>query len=101
MSTTVWDPRHALRGISSIWSRAGRIKNPPLTISALNTVDVIVTLLVVTDKLVLVSLHGDREGAVWLSRAAISITGTIAAKRDCVITLSKQLARKKKLISDV
>jgi hypothetical protein len=65
----------------------------------MRTVDVIVTLLAATDKLVLVSLHGDRDNAVWLHRDAISIAGLIESDHNCIITLPAQLARKKKLTS--
>jgi hypothetical protein len=65
----------------------------------MRTVDVIVTLLAVTDKLVLVSLHGDRDGAVWRRRDAIPIAAVIESSQNCIITLPSQLARKKKLIS--
>ena len=61
----------------------------------MRTVDVIVTLLAATDKLVLVSLHGDRDNAVWFHRDAISIAGLIESDHNCIITLSAQLARKK------
>jgi hypothetical protein len=67
----------------------------------MRTVDVIVTLLAATDKLVLVSLHGDRDSAVWLHREAISIAGLIESDHNCIVTLPAQLARKKKLISYV
>ena len=67
----------------------------------MRTVDVIVTLLAATDKLVLVSLHGDRDNAVWLHRDAISIAGLIESDHNCIITLPAQLARKKKLMSYV
>jgi hypothetical protein len=65
----------------------------------MRTVDVIVTLLAVTDQLVLVSLQGDRDGAVWLHRGAISIAGAVESDHSCIITLPAQLARNKKLIS--
>jgi hypothetical protein len=67
----------------------------------MRTVDVIVTLLAATDKLVLVSLHGDRDNAVWLHRDAISIAGLIESDHNCIITLPAQLARTKNLISYV
>jgi hypothetical protein len=65
----------------------------------MRTVDVIVTLLAVTDQLVLVSLQGDRDGGVWLHRDAISIAGVLESDHSCIITLPAQLARNKKLIS--
>src|SRR5262249_36414810 len=67
----------------------------------MRTVDIIVTLLAATDKLVLVSLQGDRDNAVWLHREAISIAGLIESDHNCIVTLPAQLARKKKLISYV
>jgi len=65
----------------------------------MRTVDVIVTLLAVTDQLVLVSLQGDRDSAVWLHRDAISIAGAVETDHSCIITLPAKLARNKKLIS--
>ena len=85
-------------GVSAHSADLSPISTPGIV---MRTVDVIVTLLAATDKLVLVSLHGDRDNAVWLHRDAISIAGLIESDHNCIITLPAQLARKKKLISYV
>jgi hypothetical protein len=89
------------RSPHGVWAHSADLSpiNPPGIV--MRTVDVIVTLLAATDKLVLVSLHGDRDNAVWLHRDAISIAGLIESDHNCIITLPAQLARKKKLISYV